>query len=246
MQESESLFSKAHQQIYQRLAQAEFPINATQQSYRTINHWDGKGILSDRRLKKNGWRKFNWFELSWIKIIASLRAFGIPIASLKACKDFLFSQSEHTLSEKPESLLLNIELAILNVLVLEQKWFLVLKQDGSYILSNSFEEPTNSGVLHLPLNPIIKAILAEEELQMAETVRAESVPEVVQSMIGLLRSKSFKRIMLTIENEAPLTLTPEASKEKIESAITRMLEGGYRKALLFTPNNKMITSETTK
>lgn len=58
-------------------------------SYRQINHWSSIGLIDDPR-KSRKWRKFSFIDLTWIKILQTLRSFGFSNEKLALTKECLF------------------------------------------------------------------------------------------------------------------------------------------------------------
>ncbi|MBN1573617.1 MAG: MerR family transcriptional regulator [Deltaproteobacteria bacterium] len=59
-------------------------------SYRQLNDWDSKGIISSSRKKKAGWRTFSTKEVFMLMICKEIRdKFGTPLESLGFIKSFM-------------------------------------------------------------------------------------------------------------------------------------------------------------
>lgn len=66
-------------------------ISNSQNTYRTINHWETVGLLDDVRAQQGkGWRKYSFYELGYIAILTAMRDFGMPIDALHKTKASLF------------------------------------------------------------------------------------------------------------------------------------------------------------
>lgn len=57
--------------------------------YRSLNHWDTKNLLLDSTRDQGRWRKFNFIEYIWLRIIVELRTFGASLNQIKQVKDAL-------------------------------------------------------------------------------------------------------------------------------------------------------------
>ena len=58
-------------------------------TYRMINHWEEKGLLSTKRPGGKGWRKYSIMDLVWTYIILELRKFGYPLELIHNVKKSL-------------------------------------------------------------------------------------------------------------------------------------------------------------
>lgn len=58
-------------------------------SYRILNHWEQKGLLSSNRPEGKGWRKYSVIDVIWVHIITRLREFGYPLEKIYLVKEFL-------------------------------------------------------------------------------------------------------------------------------------------------------------
>lgn len=79
------LDDNAHKPLKQSLRERRFSVGETDVAYRVINYWEEKRLLP-KRGKDEGWRKFSFVELIWLKVIQRLRNYGIPISTIKATK----------------------------------------------------------------------------------------------------------------------------------------------------------------
>jgi DNA-binding transcriptional MerR regulator len=74
---SESLNEKKHR------------LEAGTVSYRILNHWEQKGLLSSDRPEGKGWRKYSVIDIIWMHIIIQLREFGYPLEKIFLVKEDL-------------------------------------------------------------------------------------------------------------------------------------------------------------
>ncbi|MFZ7144337.1 MAG: MerR family transcriptional regulator [Bacteroidota bacterium] len=76
--------------LYSVISEERFLIKDLDIPYRQINHWDEKGIISFSRKITEGWRKFSFVELVWIKMVDEFRQFGIPLDIIAKVKKDIF------------------------------------------------------------------------------------------------------------------------------------------------------------
>lgn len=72
--------------LRERMRVRTFAVGNTGVAYRVINHWEQKKLLP-KRDEDEGWRKFSFVELVWLKIISRLRKLGFPIEQIVRTKN---------------------------------------------------------------------------------------------------------------------------------------------------------------
>ncbi len=86
-----------------------FTISEIGITHRWITHWDKQGLIDNRREGKE-WRRFSFVEYIWLRIIARLRDFNMPLSSIKQVKKFLFNGwSNEEIKELAEGFILQIK-----------------------------------------------------------------------------------------------------------------------------------------
>jgi DNA-binding transcriptional MerR regulator len=76
--------------LYTIISEERFLIKDLDIPYRQINNWDEKGVISFSRKITEGWRKFSFVELIWIKMVNEFRNFGIPLEIISKVKKEIF------------------------------------------------------------------------------------------------------------------------------------------------------------
>ncbi|MCG8318779.1 MAG: MerR family transcriptional regulator [Cytophagales bacterium] len=69
-----------------------FDVKNTGVTYKTVNHWDGQGLLVSRRTGESKWRKFSFVDFIWLKMIEQFRGIGISIPLLRKVKAEIFQE----------------------------------------------------------------------------------------------------------------------------------------------------------
>ena len=69
-----------------------FTVDKTELTYRTINNWSEKGLISHIRTRKGKWHRFSLLELFEICIYVELKNIGFSIKSMLAVKERLNEQ----------------------------------------------------------------------------------------------------------------------------------------------------------
>lgn len=80
---------KSLSKLMEDLEYKRYSAKDTGAGYREINHWDEQGLLPIDK-ERAGWRKFNFFELVWIKLIIAFRSFNIPLDVIKKAKSEIY------------------------------------------------------------------------------------------------------------------------------------------------------------
>jgi len=74
------------------LLKPRFTASDTEVKHRNITHWDKSGLLNQSTVEGK-WRRYNYIEIIWLRIIDHLRSFNISLEVIKNLKDPLFSPS---------------------------------------------------------------------------------------------------------------------------------------------------------
>lgn len=69
-----------------------FDVKNTGVTYKTVNHWDGQGLLVSRRTGESKWRKFSFVDFIWLKMVEQFRGIGISIPLLQKVKAEIFQE----------------------------------------------------------------------------------------------------------------------------------------------------------
>ena len=79
------------------LNQRRFTVGGTDISYRVINHWHATGILPEGVSDEgNGWRKFTFIELVWLKAVTKLRDFGFSLEKIAMVRNQIMQWEKET------------------------------------------------------------------------------------------------------------------------------------------------------
>lgn len=66
-----------------------YNVGETDITYRMIGHWDEYDLLPQGLRQTNGWRKFTFIEMVWLRVVKRLRDFGLPIDKIALTKECL-------------------------------------------------------------------------------------------------------------------------------------------------------------
>lgn len=85
----ESILSGRKEKIEKELHEPRFTAGDTEVKHRNITHWDKNGLL-DQVNTDGKWRRYSYYDLIWLRIIAHLRSFEIPFRIIKEIKSSLY------------------------------------------------------------------------------------------------------------------------------------------------------------
>jgi DNA-binding transcriptional MerR regulator len=86
---NKSILELASEFDKQFIKEKAFSLTDTGVSHRLITYWDEKDLLTKQNDEAK-WRKFNFEELIWIRLIAKLRQLNVGVETIKDVKDLLF------------------------------------------------------------------------------------------------------------------------------------------------------------
>lgn len=210
--------------VYSRLENTEFSIKATGQPYRVINNWDSKNLLSDTRLNPQGWRKFNWFELTWVKMIAEMRRFGLGLDVIAAVKEQLFIYESGEVWNRFED-------TVMRCLSEDQTIFFLINGEGKTKISTDLSDQFEEAMIIIPLQPIIEMVLNEEEQLAAKAAAESSLDAELQQAIRFVRDADFEKVILSFYDHRPI-IHRKGEDDEVRKQILEILPGGQFKRIM--------------
>ncbi|OFY82742.1 MAG: hypothetical protein A3F72_19930 [Bacteroidetes bacterium RIFCSPLOWO2_12_FULL_35_15] len=94
------------ERVYPKICESFIPLSITGVSPRTYFYWKKSNLLAPSATKKEGeWVRLNLIEYVWIKIIQTMRDFGVPFETIKEAKVLLFSNTLKILIDEKEGYL---------------------------------------------------------------------------------------------------------------------------------------------
>ena len=204
------------QAIFRKMNEKRARLDNKQISYRTINHWEKSGLISNTRPSGKGWRKYSIIDLVWIQVIVELRDFGFPINKIMKVKenldhnDFVFYTVIASVFRMPVFLLVfhncDIEPAVGAEYKLTQEYFKL----STHIIIN--------------LNDILQRIFPHKDMSPKFEKTLEVSPEELD-LLFMIRMENYESI--TIKTTAGKIEQLEASKsEKTDSRVVDLIQSG--------------------
>jgi hypothetical protein len=99
---------EALETYYPRITESYVPLSVTGVTPRAYFHWKQEGLIDIDENDTNEnrtWVRLNIFQYIWVKIIQSMREFGLPIIAIKNTKEFLFQDILNPIIENKEDYL---------------------------------------------------------------------------------------------------------------------------------------------
>ncbi len=78
-------------ELHEKLIKPIFLLKDVGVQYRTVLHWDQQGLLEHSR-EESEWRRYDYIQYVWIKIINDLRTFGVPIPIIEKAKSEILTK----------------------------------------------------------------------------------------------------------------------------------------------------------
>lgn len=73
------------------LTQPRFRVSDTDETYRSINYWDERGLFLSKREISDSWRQFSIVDVIWMRILQSLKSVGMQSDALFKLKEYIFA-----------------------------------------------------------------------------------------------------------------------------------------------------------
>lgn len=183
-------------------------------SYRILNHWEQKGLLSTKRPEGKGWRKYSILDIVWVHIVSRLREFGFALEKIHLVKEHL-SHDDESLSAFPE-----LEFYVARALAKVPSYIAIFPHGEALLCTLSeFQVSRSYGFIRddsilICLNDILQRIYGDKDLKPDYSTNYDLTKEEVQLLIAIrldlwseikIRGKDGKITMIerteNIENE---------------------------------------------
>ncbi len=92
-----SLEKELRESLLEELEQPRFTIRDTEVQHRNITHWGHQGLLMGE-FEEGKWRRLNYLEILWLRIVAHYRSFDIPLEKIRSVREAIGSDTIPTWS----------------------------------------------------------------------------------------------------------------------------------------------------
>lgn len=171
-------------------------------TYRKLNDWDGKGLISgSRENKEEGWRRFSFIDIIKLQLISDLRKFGVDVDKIKTILQNASKTafSDVTILEKAVFRCLDGELLLLSI-------------DGNSGQISFFTQekanPYVSIVIILPFFQYTKMLrenLIFEDEKVYDVILSNKEMQVVET----IKNNDFRNIDFTGQNKKTYSINPD-------------------------------------
>ena len=209
--EKEKIYEyEEYKENYSVLRKKKFSIKDTGLTYRIINNWSEKGLISHLREKEGKWHRLNALELIEIHIYKELKEIGFSIEKIKKVKeDFYKIYLEHKVIIKNEIHFIGVsylEENITNVLQGENLFLAIFKDGGAIFLED---------------NHLIEFLVRKTEMEKnLEVVFKKSI--VILNMKTILKSVGLDSELSDKKSSSVFRMLFEKNKEHKEISISKI------------------------
>lgn len=210
LSEAYRLFSEGNngKKVINVFRNKKYRIRDTNLTYRTINHWEQIKLINSKRENDSEWRKFNFLDLVWLRIISKLRDLNLPLETIKAIKRSI-TLDLSGLYYQDFLLYLSIELEI--------PLCLIAFPDGSAVIATHKELTKSieggfieSQFIYIDISEILNQIPRTPYLSILEKPMLVTKEETkIFNMIRKIQETGNAKIHLEIKDKRPVKLEIE-------------------------------------
>jgi len=176
------------------LTDKKFTIKDTDSTYRVINHWSSLGLFDDARPDDNkGWRKFSLVDMTWLRVLMELRAFGVALEKIKI--------GYQAIKEKAEIFEYGVALCMMrkgiNLIVFSDGYMEVIPR-GAITMSESIGYFKETAYLVISLNSCLERIIPNRDYSPKLDAFELSKKEI--SVLSVIRSGAYDEIVIQMKN----------------------------------------------
>lgn len=213
-------------------------------SNRVMSHWDSQGVSGPSgRPDEKAWRKFNFQELVWLKIVQELRAFGMSLEQLKNARKTMFTfEGKELLWPFKFAVFLSLHPSEIPVTILAF-------QNGQMLMGTpeqmALVEDMENACIKINLNNICRQLLKRNAFNAPSKIRAY-LTEAQYEVLGYMEDKNYREILINLEkdNEYQLKLTDiNASDITVAELLQSM---NYGQVTIKKANNEIIWTRREK
>lgn len=184
-------------------------------TYRQINDWQSKGLISDYRTNNKKWRMFTAEEVFVMMVCKEFRdKFGVSLESLNLIITYLQNNETDAIKYVLDLCIYGYEVFLLTDL----KELITVQSDiwiGKFITTGLLRDYDANNIMLLRLNPIINKMLemnnlpqlsTDEDLyhsiynNMAELVSLSKITEDEKEVLDIIRNKSYKKVTIHLND----------------------------------------------
>ena len=212
-------------------------------TYRTINHWESQGLLSNQREQEKKWRQFSIMDQAWLYTIETLRDFGLPLDRIKNIKSLFFNAYE----KYPFSLM---EYYLSCAYILLEHVFLIVFSNGFAIpltyteYKDALKNNWIGTHLQVNINEIVQKIFPDQDFSPKYKNEALITPKEFE-LLYIMRTGNFEEINVKFKNGSLYLVEGTESLENEEKIQDIIREGQYQNIEIKQENCKVVSFKRT-
>lgn len=219
-------------------------LDSKEVSYRILNHWEQKGLLSTERPEGKGWRKYSLLDIVWVHIIIQLRKFGYPLEKIHIIKESLSHKNEHVSAFPILEFFIAISLA-------KVPCYLTVFANGEALLVtfSEFQSAVDLGTIErdsllININDILQKIYSKKDLSPDYSETYELSEEEVQLLIAV-RLNKWSEIKIRGKG-GKITMIERTENIENETKVVEILRSGnYQNIELKQEDGKVVSIKRT-
>lgn len=240
----QNLFSVEHlQRLYafcEQIQKRKLNVSDIGIPYQWVNNWDNEDLLFKNKRKDGKWRKFNFVDYLWIRIITELRDFGASYDIIRDVKEVVEQEISldpiHTRTESeaadengsqgdfsPESLSL-LTLLIIETIATKAHIQLLIHSDGECFLLNhnhmhlygeDLEEFRKSTYLSVSLNHLLVNFIGKHDLEFILPF-VPLIREEEAEVLEYIRKEELNKLLIKREDGDEMELVSASNGHKAD------------------------------
>ena len=205
-----------------RIRDKQFSVKDINIPYQWVNNWDKEGLLFEDEREDGKWRKFNFVDYLWIKVVVELREFGLSYDVIKKVKEVLSHKIELTpLADKKKTILGNSNVryvqtaslnsislltfliveaiatkALIKILIHKDGETLLLNEKNLFLYGKELEDFKKQSYLTISLNHLLVEFVGKHDLELLLPFIPLISSEEAE-LLQLIREESITRLCIT-------------------------------------------------
>ncbi len=212
-------------------------------TYRTINHWESKGLIDCARKEDAVWRQFSIMDQLWLYTIQALREFGLSLDRVKNAKEIFFAPID------------NYSFSIMEyytscAYILLEDVFLIVFSDG-FAIPLTYTEYQNALKLNwirnhvqLSINEMIQKIFQDPNLESRYKDEASITPQEFE-VLHMIRTGNFEEIKIRFANGSIYLLEGIEDLSRVAKIGDIIREGNYQDLEVKQENGRVVSLKRT-
>ena len=242
-----------------KLHKPTFNVKASQQlvkslTYRKINDWDSKNLLSvERENNPAGWRRFSFCDLILLNIITDLRVFGFSTENIKKITSKL-SKGIKLVPSNPKTHFMALEYYIYNclsgyktLLAIDDTDFYFFTEDDLVSIFFGFDN-SDFPFLTLPfytyVEKIAKGMKMEIKLKKDSVFSNTTLDEKEKKILDVIRNRKYREVTLIRSDDERVTIKAKSDKSgnfTIDDIIKLIEDKDYQNVTVTNRSGKKVS-----